>query len=157
MQYTFRSFSTKDTIKYGHFLAKCCVNRNNIILLLHGELGAGKTTFVHGLSQGLGVVEDISSPSFNLLNIYHTAEYNVYHIDAYRDLHISWESLMLDDIICEPFCCIIEWPEHFYDLPGGYPILSMDIKILSDSRLFTLSTNNNQLASEIRQNFLALK
>ncbi len=150
MQYQFISSSIDDTIRFGHTLSKVCSGQN-LIILLNGDLGTGKTTLVHGLASGLGITSNVTSPSFNLLNIYTGPQYTLYHIDAYRDKNISWESLMLDDIVNEPFCCIIEWSENFFEIPQSTNILQISIKLLNNERYFTLDV------SSINMSFLLLE
>src|SRR5690606_2915225 len=86
------------------------------VLALEGDLGAGKTTFVKGLARAWGIVEPVSSPTFNIYNLYR-GERALAHMDAYRldaDTAI-WEELMLEDFLQPPFCLAIEWPDN---LPG---------------------------------------
>ncbi|MBI2989600.1 MAG: tRNA (adenosine(37)-N6)-threonylcarbamoyltransferase complex ATPase subunit type 1 TsaE [Candidatus Magasanikbacteria bacterium] len=88
------------------------------ILLLHGELGTGKTTLVKGIACGLGIVETITSPTFAIMNLYTLASpkqgiTKLVHIDTYRLEH---EKELLEigaqDYIGEDSTlCIIEWPE----------------------------------------------
>lgn len=145
------SHSINDTLNYGAYVAKNC--KDNVIILLQGDLGTGKTTFVRGLADGFGVKIKANSPSFNLLNIYKGNEFTVYHIDAYRENFLSWDSLMLDDIICEPFCCVIEWPEHFFDLPAEYLQISINFKIQENSRLVTFDIKNEEKLTSFRSIF----
>ena len=65
---------------YREFLA----GRSRVLLLLDGELGAGKTCFVRGLAQPLGIIETVNSPTFNLLNEYHGQRGELWHYDLYR-------------------------------------------------------------------------
>lgn len=89
----------------------------NCLLLLEGNLGTGKTTFIKGLAAGMGIQETVSSPSFNLLLSY-TGSKNLYHIDAYRcPTELNLDDLCLEDIVSEPFILAIEWPEKVQNLP----------------------------------------
>ncbi len=91
------------------------------VLLLSGELGAGKTTFTKGLAQGFGVTRDVTSPTFIIMNIYavsHSKENIVQlcHIDAYR-LSSNEELLAIgtDEYIGEPrTITALEWPERVF-------------------------------------------
>lgn len=90
---------------------------DNCLLLLEGNLGTGKTTFIKGLAAGMGIQENVSSPSFNLLLSY-TGLRNLYHIDAYRcPTELNLDDLCLEDIVFEPFILAIEWPEKVQNLP----------------------------------------
>lgn len=84
------------------------------VLALHGTLGVGKTTFVQGLAEGLGVTEPVSSPTFNLLTLHRGGARLLAHLDAYRldgDGAAAVESLMLEDFLASPWCLAVEWPE----------------------------------------------
>jgi tRNA threonylcarbamoyladenosine biosynthesis protein TsaE len=89
-------------------------------LALHGELGAGKTTFVRGLARGWGITQPILSPTFNYYLIYKGARQLV-HLDAYRLMRpADADSLLLEEFLESPGCLAIEWPENLGDrLPPG--------------------------------------
>jgi tRNA threonylcarbamoyladenosine biosynthesis protein TsaE len=83
-------------------------------LALHGELGAGKTTFVQGLARGLGIAEAVTSPTFTLYRLYAAAPggRQLAHLDAYRlENPAQAGSLLLEDFLVSPYCLAIEWPE----------------------------------------------
>jgi tRNA threonylcarbamoyladenosine biosynthesis protein TsaE len=87
------------------------------VLLLEGDLGAGKTTLTKKLLSQKGISKEVSSPTFNIVNTYKTEEgFNVHHFDLYRIKHIEeldeigfWEYLDSGDL------CVIEWPEMIED------------------------------------------
>jgi tRNA threonylcarbamoyladenosine biosynthesis protein TsaE len=85
------------------------------LILLYGDLGAGKTTLTKGIASGLGAaaVEDVTSPTFTLVHKYEGST-RVYHIDLYRigDFH-DLETLGLEDVFSEQAVVIVEWPEKF--------------------------------------------
>ena len=81
-------------------------------LLLRGDLGAGKTTFVKGLGLAWGIEKTITSPTFNIYQIY-AGERQLIHMDAYRlPEHSLLDDLMLEDFMQSPYCLAIEWPER---------------------------------------------
>lgn len=85
-------------------------------LALYGNLGVGKTTLVKGIAKGLQIKKNITSPTFNLFSIYE-GEKQLIHLDAYRLNHEqSIENLMIDDFLCSPYLCVIEWPDNVPDL-----------------------------------------
>ena len=85
------------------------------VLALHGDLGAGKTTFVQGLACGLGVVGPVTSPTFSIYNL-HRGRRLLVHLDAYRlDSAAQLDALMIDDFLVSPYCLAIEWPEKVSD------------------------------------------
>ncbi|TSC74232.1 MAG: ATPase [Parcubacteria group bacterium Gr01-1014_44] len=93
------------------------------ILLLSGELGAGKTSLVKGIARGLGIKNEITSPTFTLMNIYEVQSLkskvkSLVHIDTYR-LKDEKELLEIgvEDYLGKPnTICVIEWPEKIADL-----------------------------------------
>lgn len=105
-----------------------------------GELGAGKTTFIREMCSKLGVGENVSSPTFSLINEY-TAENHskIYHFDFYR-IKSSQEAV---EIGCVEYfesgsLCLIEWPEKILNLLP-HPHLKIEIKVELSQRRFTFS------------------
>ena len=100
-------------------------------LALHGDLGVGKTTFVQGLAQGLGITEPVTSPTFNLFTL-HRGPTTLLHLDAYRLDHAGQvEDLLLTDFMVSPWCLAVEWPDKVADwLPAG--TLHLELGILPD-------------------------
>jgi tRNA threonylcarbamoyladenosine biosynthesis protein TsaE len=82
------------------------------VLALHGDLGVGKTTFVQGLAQGLGVKEQVTSPTFAIYSVYQGTRTKLVHLDAYRlENERQLESLLLEEFLASPWCLAVEWPE----------------------------------------------
>jgi tRNA threonylcarbamoyladenosine biosynthesis protein TsaE len=98
--------------------------RGGEVVLLRGELGAGKTLLTKGILHAIGFdVDEVTSPSFALVNLYKTDEYNVYHIDLWRIDERSDPAFAvgLDEIFEDPHAVvIIEWAERLgaAGLPG---------------------------------------
>jgi len=110
-------------------------------LALEGDLGVGKTTFVRGLVKGFGITEDITSPSFSLLNVY-KGKRMIFHVDAYRLTQASsFDDLMIWDSVVSPWNVIVEWPEKVAArLPRS--LWKLKATILADGgHQFTLSVN----------------
>jgi tRNA threonylcarbamoyladenosine biosynthesis protein TsaE len=79
---------------------------------LHGDLGVGKTTFVQGLAEGLGVHEHVTSPTFAIYSVYRGAGRTLVHLDAYRlENDHQIEELLLDEFLVSPWVLAVEWPE----------------------------------------------
>lgn len=98
------------------------------VIALHGEMGAGKTTFVHAVCEALGVTGAISSPTFSIINQYLTNDgKKIYHIDMYR-LKDEEEAIQtgVEDCLYSGDYCFVEWPGK---APGIFPgnILHIDI------------------------------
>jgi tRNA threonylcarbamoyladenosine biosynthesis protein TsaE len=110
----FTTHSPEETIALGRTLAKMLAPPK--LVLLRGELGAGKTTLVKGIAEGFHAAseEDVTSPTFTLVHEYRGPEVNVYHIDLYRvGTPRELETLGLDDLLAENSVLLIEWGEKF--------------------------------------------
>ncbi len=102
-------------------LSGCKTDR---IFLLHGDLGAGKTALVRAMAQYLKTTDQVSSPTFSIVNIYHTQTgQKIYHADLYRvkSAEEAWDA-GIEEILHEPDAIIlIEWPEVIMSmLPDRY-------------------------------------
>jgi tRNA threonylcarbamoyladenosine biosynthesis protein TsaE len=121
--------------KLSRFLAK------GSIILFTGELGGGKTTFISGIAAGLGLKEDLSSPSFTILNEYHIdGRLKFVHVDLYRLENIDdINGIGLEDYIYDGFSIIcVEWGDRIKDHIKK-EFLEIDIRYLIDST--NISTN----------------
>lgn len=89
------------------------------VFAFHGQMGAGKTTFIHALCDALGVSSTVSSPTFSIINEYGYPEGTVYHIDLYR-LKDEEEAVRagVEDCLYSGAYCLVEWPER---APGLFP------------------------------------
>ena len=106
--------SAEETIALGRTLAEMLAPPK--LVLLRGELGAGKTTLVKGIAEGFHAAseEDVTSPTFTLVHEYRAPGVNLYHIDLYRvDTPRELETLGLDDLVAENSVLLIEWGEKF--------------------------------------------
>jgi tRNA threonylcarbamoyladenosine biosynthesis protein TsaE len=91
------------------------------VILLSGNLGAGKTAFVRGLAAGLGVDPDeVSSPTFTLVHEYRGGRLTLYHADLYRLEKVATEDLGLEEMGVRDGVLAIEWPDRLaHALPGA--------------------------------------
>ena len=78
----FISYSEEDTINFANKFAEN-LNKNSVIIL-SGDLGSGKTKFTEGILKHFGLENEISSPTFTIVNEYHSDNMNIYHFDLYR-------------------------------------------------------------------------
>lgn len=111
-----RTASEEETIALGEELARALPPR--AVVLLIGELGAGKTTLAKGIVSGLGAArpEDVSSPTFTLIHEYGTRP-KVYHVDLYRIEHRrELAGLGLDELLERDAVILVEWGERFPEL-----------------------------------------
>jgi tRNA threonylcarbamoyladenosine biosynthesis protein TsaE len=110
-----RTRSPEETIAFGRTLAETLAPGQ--LVLLRGDLGAGKTTLVKGIAAAFGAAdeEDVTSPTFTLVHEYRGPRVNLYHIDLYRiDTQRELETLALDDLRADPAgILLIEWGEKF--------------------------------------------
>ena len=110
----FDTHTTEDTVALGGKLAARLVPPK--LVLLRGNLGAGKTTLVKGIVEGFQAAsqEDVTSPTFTLIHEYRSASVEIYHIDLYRvDTQRELETLGIDDLFGPRSLIIIEWGEKF--------------------------------------------
>ena len=104
-----------------------------VLVLLSGELGAGKTTLTKGIAAGLGAAseDEVTSPTFTLVHKYARGA-PVYHVDLYRigDFH-DLETLGLEDVFSEKAVVIVEWPDRF-TLRTEWPVIRIHLEHISE-------------------------
>ncbi len=99
------------------------------ILLLKGNLGAGKTTFSQFLLKNLGSQDEVSSPTYAIVNEYDTPKGNVFHFDLYRmKSEDEVEDIGIHEYLDNAFLCIIEWPEIYEEELAHFPHHEMSIE-----------------------------
>ena len=132
--------SEQQTIKAGKKIAATL--KGGDVVLLYGELGAGKTTLVKGMAAFFGIKKKITSPTFTLMNIYpvksQSTKYLV-HIDTYR-LKDEQElnDIGIEDYLGRPEAiCLIEWPEKIKKLLKNKKTLKIKIKHRNNGREIT--------------------
>lgn len=124
-----KTTSPRQTIKFARDFAKSL--KTGDTLAIFGDLGAGKTVFVKGLAQGLGIKRRILSPTFIFLRSYpltiNHKPLTFNHIDLYRGEKLTdFDQLGLDEIFSKNSITVIEWPER---LEGKLPSKRIEIKI----------------------------
>ncbi|MGA2696174.1 MAG: tRNA (adenosine(37)-N6)-threonylcarbamoyltransferase complex ATPase subunit type 1 TsaE, partial [Terriglobales bacterium] len=114
MTQEFTTHSPEETIALGRELAAMLAPPK--IVLLRGDLGAGKTTLVKGIAEAFYAAsqDDVTSPTFTLVHEYRGPQASLFHIDLYRvDTPRQLETLGLDDLISDNSILLIEWGEKF--------------------------------------------
>ena len=108
------------------------------VILLSGNLGAGKTAFVRGLASGLGIdPEDVSSPTFTLVHEYRGGRLTLYHADLYRLERIATEDIGLEEMGVADGVLAIEWPDRLAHAMPGAREVQIDI-VDENSRRITV-------------------
>jgi tRNA threonylcarbamoyladenosine biosynthesis protein TsaE len=123
--------SAEETTQFGRDLA---ANLSApLLVLLKGDLGAGKTTLTKGIISGLGAAreEDVTSPTFALVHVFHRSTPNplkIYHVDLYRvEGTRDLESLGMEDLFADPAIVIVEWSENL-TFPTAWPIIRIELR-----------------------------
>lgn len=110
--FSFSSGSVEETIAFGERLGHLL--RAGDVLVLTGDLGAGKTQLTKGIARGMGVSDDVTSPTFTIEMVYQGAEMPLYHFDLYRlDDPDQLDDTGLFDVLGADGVCVIEWGEQF--------------------------------------------
>ncbi len=121
-------------------------NATSKTILFHGDMGAGKTTFISALVKVLGGTDEVSSPTFSIVNEYKIPNDKVYHFDFYRidDIHEVLD-IGIEDYLYSGHWCFIEWPDKISEILPNNADISY-IKINKDgSRTLKLSVTEENL------------
>ncbi|MGA7916626.1 MAG: tRNA (adenosine(37)-N6)-threonylcarbamoyltransferase complex ATPase subunit type 1 TsaE [Candidatus Acidiferrales bacterium] len=123
--------SSEETIAQGREIGATL--KPPVLILLSGDLGAGKTTLTKGIAAGAGAAreDEVTSPTFTLVHKYDGAT-RVYHVDLYRidGLH-DLETLGLEDIFSEKAVVIVEWPDRL-KMHTGWPTLRIQLEHVAE-------------------------
>lgn len=125
----------KETKKVANVFAKLLSGGE--IILLNGDLGAGKTTFTKFVLETLGVKDDVTSPTFTIMHEYKTKKFNIYHFDMYR-LSSGAEACEfgMDEYLYsgdKRNIVFVEWAENIKDILNG-KFIKINIKLLDDNK-----------------------
>jgi tRNA threonylcarbamoyladenosine biosynthesis protein TsaE len=135
--------SSEETIRRGRELGAQLVRP--VLVLLSGDLGAGKTTLTKGIVSGLGAAEEeeVTSPTFTLVHKY-GRDARVYHVDLYRiEGARDLDTLGLEDLFAEPAVVIVEWAEKL-TLRIDWPIVRVNLEHAGDdTRRISITYNDN--------------
>ena len=125
-----------DTKKFGLELAKK-LKQGDIISLI-GNLGTGKTTLTKSIAEGLGIKEMITSPTFTIVQEYHSGRLPLYHFDVYRIKHIEeMYELGYEEYFFGKGVCVIEWADQIMDIiPKESMIIEIEYGQNHDERIY---------------------
>lgn len=138
----FITSSEAETKQFGLKLAKSLPNGSVVALL--GDLGAGKTTLVRGVAEGLNIKEVVQSPTFNIMKIYLKGDRPLIHIDAYRLADIDIDIGLDEYIGYETGLTMIEWPNYIERLLPDTTVY-IELKHLGDNkRSISVSSNDDK-------------
>ncbi|QBO35623.1 tRNA (adenosine(37)-N6)-threonylcarbamoyltransferase complex ATPase subunit type 1 TsaE [Periweissella cryptocerci] len=125
------------------------------VILLDGDLGAGKTTFTKGLALGLGIKRNIKSPTFTIIREYQTGRLPLYHMDVYRLEDGSGDELGLEEYFNGDGVSVVEWSQFVADeLPANYMKLSFkrdDADLDSTKRTITITAVGDHFNQVLEQ------
>jgi tRNA threonylcarbamoyladenosine biosynthesis protein TsaE len=146
MTQKFTTNSPEETVALGRELARSLTPPK--VVLLRGDLGAGKTTLVKGIAEGFQAAaeEDVTSPTFTLIHEYRSPSASLFHIDLYRiDTQRELETLGLDDLISENSLLLIEWGDKFERFRRERDV-EIALERVSENRR-TVTVNTDSLSS----------
>lgn len=125
MKFTYYSYSEDDTVMLGKAVGERL--HGGDILAFRGGLGAGKTAMTRGIAAGMGLSDDVSSPTFTLVNEY-LGRLNLYHFDMYRIPDSSeLDSIGFFDYFSDDAVLAIEWSENISDvLPENTVVIDIE-------------------------------
>lgn len=122
-------------------------------VLLTGGMGAGKTAVTKGIVEGMGIFDDVSSPTYTLVNAYEDGDKKVYHFDLYRlgDPEELYE-MGFEDYLNEGCSLIIEWPQVAGDYPFASKIIfALDQTEKPEERLITIETEETAVINGLKE------
>jgi tRNA threonylcarbamoyladenosine biosynthesis protein TsaE len=130
--------SEEETTAAGERLAQSLAPGD--VVLLYGELGAGKTAFVRGMARGLGAsADDVSSPTFTLIQEYRGPRVTLHHVDLYRLQPVEVDDLGLDELIGGGDIVAIEWAERWHGRPADAIEIRIDDRGAASRRITSTS------------------
>ncbi len=127
----FISKSENDTLDFAFNFAKS-LNKNSIIIL-SGDLGSGKTKFTEGILKYFGLDNEISSPTFNIVNEYNCPNFSLFHFDLYRLADIDEFYAMGGEEYLQNGACIIEWGEMLENILHNYTKITFSRSFENDN------------------------
>lgn len=140
---TFHTNSPEETIEVGKQIGRCL--KGGEVIAYKGDLGAGKTTFTRGLAMGMGLEDNVSSPTFAIVNEYHGSGLSLYHFDMYRiSGGEALETTGFFDYMSDDAVIAAEWSENIEDEldPKSTIVIELRNENGSDERTITLTAED---------------
>ena len=141
MQYKITTYSEDDTIELAQNIESEMFP--NMVICLIGDLGSGKTVFAKAFAKALGINDNITSPTFNIIKEYDGGEMKMFHMDVYRLSDIK-QDLGIEEYFTKRGVCIIEWADLIEDI---LPKNRLDIKfkmIDENTRQIVITPHGNK-------------
>lgn len=141
MQYKITTYSEDDTIELAQNIES--EKFSNMVICLIGDLGSGKTVFAKAFAKALGINDNITSPTFNIIKEYDGGEMKMFHMDVYRLSDIK-QDLGIEEYFTKRGVCIIEWADLIEDI---LPKNRLDIKfkmIDENTRQIVITPHGNK-------------
>ncbi|WP_251547377.1 tRNA (adenosine(37)-N6)-threonylcarbamoyltransferase complex ATPase subunit type 1 TsaE [Limosilactobacillus caecicola] len=142
--------SREETIALGERLATNL--QPGDVIVLNGDLGAGKTTFTKGIARGLGISEVIKSPTFTIIREYQDGRLPLYHMDAYRLENGGAADLGLDEYFDGDGVSVVEWAQFAADeLPDEYLSITFQRTDEDQRRILTLNPQGEHFTKLVEE------
>ncbi len=141
MQYKITTYSEDETMELAQNIES--EKFPNMVICLIGDLGSGKTVFTKAFALALGINENITSPTFNIIKEYDKGEMKLFHMDVYR-LSDTKQDIGIEEYFTKRGVCIIEWADLIEDI---LPKNRLDIKIKmidEDTRQFIITPHGSK-------------
>ena len=141
MQYKITTYSEDKTMELAQNIES--EKFPNMVICLIGDLGCGKTVFTKAFALALGINENITSPTFNIIKEYDKGEMKLFHMDVYR-LSDTKQDIGIEEYFTKRGVCIIEWADLIEDI---LPKNRLDIKIKmidEDTRQFIITPHGSK-------------
>ena len=141
MQYKITTYSEDETMELAENIES--EKFPNMVICLEGDLGSGKTVFAKAFAKSLGIKDNITSPTFNIIKEYDGAEMRLFHMDVYRFADVK-QDIGIPEYFTKKGVCIIEWSDLIEDiLPKNR--LDIRIKIIDENtRQFIIIPRGNK-------------
>lgn len=133
----FKTSSINDLIQVSKHLAELMSDEK--LILFSGQMGTGKTTLIKEFCKYLGVKDEVSSPTFSLVNEYESEIGPIYHFDLYR-IHSEEElyDIGYEDYFFSGYLCLVEWPEMASGIIPAKHVM-VNIRVENDQRVITVT------------------